>query len=238
MQKLLTLFTLLLLPGTALGFTENPTAPTQNNAPIPLNTSSNTQVKSGAFVSDSYMQADVFYDRYNAGYYLQPRGTNRLNYIVADNTLTYGNSDVNGESRAALFRDRFDGNFYVDPNGWTVLNLMQVSRIWDRDNTGYNLDLDNSSYFNALNSNNSYAYTFWDRNNTAFYMDPSGNSRVSAIYADYLYSYGVVDTQDVYLRSIGRWASSLGGTSFQYRMVSVPEGSSINQCPAGFTAVS
>jgi hypothetical protein len=117
MKKILFALIFIAIPTTTFAFTENTSIPTQNNTPLPINSSSNTQLKNGAFISDSYMQADVFYDRYNAGYYLQPRGTNRLNYIVADNTLTYGNSITNGEVQGAFFRDRNDGNFYVDPNG-------------------------------------------------------------------------------------------------------------------------
>jgi hypothetical protein len=188
-------------------FTENTSAPTGNNTSLPLNTSATTQIKAGALISNTYMQADVFYDRYNAGYYLQPRGTNRVNYVVADNQLTYGNSITHGEVQASIFRDRNDGNFYVDPNGITMLNQLRADIIYDRSNTGY-------------------------------YISPRGTSRMNYVVFDNTYTYGTGNYADIYLRSIGRWASSLGTGGFQYRMVSVPEGASINQCPGGFYAVS
>jgi hypothetical protein len=153
------------------------------------------------------MQAEVFYDRYNSGYYMQPRGTNRLNYIVADNTLTYGNSITNGEVQGAFFRDRNNENFYVDPSGWSIMENIQANILYDRYNTGY-------------------------------YIQPRGTSRMNYVVFDNTYTYGTGNYADVYLRNAGRWASSLGGSRFQYRMISVREGESMHQCPAGFTAVS
>lgn len=95
------------------------TAPS-NNTPAPINVGSSDQTKSGGinfqgyahftgYGTDSwfpyvnganYLRGplyfnSVLYDENNAGYYLDPNGTSRLNYVVADNTYTYGNADAN-----------------------------------------------------------------------------------------------------------------------------------------------
>lgn len=158
MKTLLTLLILLLIPSVSFAFTENTSTPTQNNTPIPINTSGTTQVKTGALVSNSYMQADVFYDRYNSGYYMQPRGTNRLNYVVADNILTYGNSITNGEVQGAFFRDRNNGGFYLDPNGVSILNDVRSSIYYDRLNTGYYIQPRGTSRLNYVVFDNTYTY--------------------------------------------------------------------------------
>jgi hypothetical protein len=187
MKKLILLAIILLLPTATYAFTDNSSAPPANNTPLPLNTSSTAQTKVGPLISNSYMQADVFYDRYNSGYYLQPRGTNRLNYIVANNTLTTGNSITNGEVQGAFFRDRNDGNFYVDPNNTSRVNSVlannlrsltdiRAPRFIDENNTGLYIDPSSSSFITDI-----YANRMYDRNNSFFYTDPNTTSVMHSI---------------------------------------------------------
>lgn len=185
MNKLFVVLTIVLLAFptfTFANFTDNDRRPTNNNVPLPLNTSNTTQLKNGPLVSDRYMQADVFYDRYNSGYYLQPRGTNRLNYLVADNTLTYGNSITNGEVQGAFFRDRNNGNFYVDPNGSSVQRDIFTNIIYDRNDTRFYLNPNNASRVQSVYADYLYSYGSADVRN--IYLRDAGKwaSQVGEIY--------------------------------------------------------
>ncbi len=54
------------------------------------------------------------------------------------------------------------------------------------------------------------APVFRSNQNGNYYIHPIGGSRLNAVYVDFLYSYGTAEVHDIYLRSVGRWASQLG----------------------------
>ncbi|HCR52217.1 TPA: hypothetical protein DIV48_01045 [Candidatus Kaiserbacteria bacterium] len=95
------------------------TAP-NNNTPPPINTSATAQTKSGGLTA-GWMQAPIFYDSNNAGYYLDPNGTSRVGQANADNTYTYGNENANDyyvravgrwASAPAVSMDCYDTGYY------------------------------------------------------------------------------------------------------------------------------
>jgi hypothetical protein len=57
----------------------------------PSNFSVNYANYAGYVNSTSNSYQNIYYDVYNTGYYLQPRGTNRLNNVTADVVYSYGN---------------------------------------------------------------------------------------------------------------------------------------------------
>lgn len=67
------------------------------------------------------------------------------------------------------------------------------------------------------------APVFRSNQNGGYYIHPIGSSRLNAIYADNVHSYGTMNANDYYIRSIGRWVSSLRNGDwasagwFQYR---------------------
>lgn len=73
--------------------------------------------------SSNYMQAPVFYDANDSGYYVDPNGTSRLNYGVFNNAYAYG------WMQAAIFYDANDNNYYVDPNGTSRMNNVVTNNI-------------------------------------------------------------------------------------------------------------
>lgn len=160
MKKLLAILLLVLLPTVASAFTETTSTPPADNVPLPLNTSSTDQVKQGGLISDSFMQADVFYDRYNSGYYVQPRGTNRLNFVLADNITSNNTVLASGEVRGAYFRDANNGSYYVDPASASIMNDVRANIYYDRGNTSYYMNPAGNSRFNGVYGNTLYSYGY------------------------------------------------------------------------------
>lgn len=209
-KTIIIIFFLIIAPALAsANFTDNSRRPTNNNVPLPLNTSNTTQVKNGALVSDSYMQADVFYDRYNSGYYLQPRGGNRLNYVVADNTLTYGNSVTNGEVQGSFFRDRNNGNFYVDPNGTSVQRDIYTNIIHDRNDPRYYINPNRNSRINNVYADYLYSYGVADVRNVYLRDARKWASQAGEIY---IQNYGRVNEPAHLQCPNGDRAIAIGGT--------------------------
>lgn len=200
---------LVLTPAVAFAFTDNTSTPTANNAAPPINTSNQLQVKEGAFATDSYLQADIFYDRYNSGYYMQPRGTNRLNYIVANNTYTTGNSITDGEVQGSSFRDRNNGGFYLDPNGVSIVEDIRAAVFYDRINTGYYVQPRGTNRLNYVVADNVYAYG--TGNFADVYIRNAGRwaSQVGQIY---IQRYGAVGEPAYLYCQPGDVAIAMGAT--------------------------
>lgn len=79
---------------------------------------------SGNVVTNNEAHANIFYDRYNTGYYLQPRSTSRLNYTVTDNDYTYG------WKQADIYYDRYNNGYYVQPRSWSRLAGLNVDTLY------------------------------------------------------------------------------------------------------------
>lgn len=71
-------------------FQDNTSTPPNDNVSAPINTGGGLQVKEGPFRSNSEIQGTVFRSTQNAGYYVHPNGSSRLNNILADNVHSYG----------------------------------------------------------------------------------------------------------------------------------------------------
>ena len=168
-----------------LAWTAPTGAPPSNNTPTPLNVSATNQTKAGSLILPSVVD-------YN------------------------------------------DGTYTVDPKGVSYLNDVRSNIYYDKQNTGYYVDPNNTSNM-AYSLIQGYIQSplYYDLNNTAFYVDPAGTNAFTNTY-NYGYiqstadnwglltygpgwsansapqSYvGSVYTNDVYLRSIGKWASQL-----------------------------
>ncbi len=55
-----------------------------------------------------------------------------------------------------------------------------------------------------------YAGLIYDSNNSAYYLDPNVGSRMNVVVADSTYTYGNESVNDMYIRSSGKWASTIG----------------------------
>jgi len=97
----------------------------------------------GYIYTPSYMQADLFYDAYNSGYYVRPRSVSRMNEVHADRV--YGFADI----RSPIFYDYNNTGYYVDPSYYSYMNGMYAAIIYDH-NTNYFLDADATSRMNRV----------------------------------------------------------------------------------------
>jgi hypothetical protein len=172
-------------------------APPNGNVAAPLNVSGTAQVKAGGLGLGT--------------------GGAPANYLGWPGTL-----EVNGQIKGARFYDD-DPNFYVDANGSSVLNAVYETVVYDRENSGYYLDLNNTSRINYGVFDNVYAYgwmqapIFYDANNTGYYVNPDGGSNLSGLSVAGAIGVGAhVDTADVWLRNVGRWASQVGRAVLSY----------------------
>lgn len=79
--------------------------------------------------------ANLYYDRENPAYYVDPAGISSLYRLDVDHVY-----------------DRNNYTYYVDPNNVSVFQDIRPSVIYDRDNTGYYLNPDATSYVNTLSA--------------------------------------------------------------------------------------
>lgn len=192
--------------------------------------------------TSNYMQAPIFYDANNSGYYLDPNGASRLNYGVFDNVYSYG------WMQAPIFYDANDNGYYSDPNGTSRLNYtvnnnvysygwMQAPIFYDANDNGYYLDPNWTSslhyvtanyihtnvndswfpYFNGWNYFRGPTYAFnspwYDENNSGYYFDPNGTSRLNYGVFDNIYSYGWTSSPIMYDTNDWGYYSDPNGTS-------------------------
>ncbi|MEK7118068.1 MAG: tail fiber domain-containing protein, partial [Patescibacteria group bacterium] len=73
------------------------------------------------------------------------------------------------------------GEVHVGSGGSKAL---RASIIYDGNNGGYYIDMNNTSQFNYLGRNYGWNWTEYDWNNGAYYMDLDQTSRVNALYAN------------------------------------------------------
>lgn len=106
----------------------------------------------GNISADGEVVGNLFRDRYSGGYYVQPRGSSRLNHIQVDSIYSPAFYDANntdyrvdpngtsvlnsvyayGSYYVGAITDINNGNFYLDPNGTSELNYVHAHRIYDR----------------------------------------------------------------------------------------------------------
>lgn len=108
---------------------------------------------SGNWVTTGYMQSNTFYDYYNSAYYVQPRGTSRLNEVQADRV--YGFADI----RTPVLYDYNDTTYRVDPNASSVLSHLYTTYVSDWNDSSYYLDMNGTSKLNGVYANAFYDYT-------------------------------------------------------------------------------
>jgi len=139
------------------------------------------------------MHATAYYGQADWGYYMQPQGTNRLNYVDANNVHAYGEVQADGWMRAG---------------GNVVANAFLGQQ-----NHGYYVDPDGTSRMNYPVADNIYSYgwmqadVFYDRHNNGYYLQPRGTNRMNSVVADSMYNVGNIDTDSINLRGV----RTLGG---------------------------
>jgi len=122
------------------------------------------------------MHATAYYGHTDWGYYMQPQGTNRLNYVDANNVHAYGEVQADGWMRAG---------------GNVVANAFLGQQ-----NHGYYVDPDGTSRMNYPVADNIYSYgwmqadVFYDRHNNGYYLQPRGTNRMNSVVADASHTYG------------------------------------------------
>ena len=136
-------------------------------------------------------------------YYPSPRGVyNELKTmgqtILAQNGGNVGigtatpsqKLDVAGNVIAPLYYDKNNTGYYLDPNNTSRLNFG---------------DFDNLHAYGTLDAN---AFTItpfiYDKDNTAYFLDPNNWSSLN-----FLLLSNYINTTDVWLRNAGRWASQI-----------------------------
>ena len=75
-------------------FTDNMGTPPNGNTSAPINTSPAFQVKQGTLQLGGELQAPLFRDTNNGGYYLDPTGNSRVANVYSDYTYSYGAIDA------------------------------------------------------------------------------------------------------------------------------------------------
>ena len=131
-------------------FTGPSQAPPGGNVSAPLNTSGTTQTKTGklnftwfedydqpGYYADpggnswlyrlySYdIRSDIFYDRNNTSYYVDPASSSRVNEVQADRV--YGFSDI----RSPIFYDYNNTSYYIDPNSTSRMNVVNADAVYN-----------------------------------------------------------------------------------------------------------
>ncbi|MEK7567251.1 MAG: hypothetical protein AAB527_03930 [Patescibacteria group bacterium] len=120
------------------------------NVYAPMNTSGTTQTKTGklnftwfedydqpGYYADpggnswlyrlySYdIRSDIFYDRNNTSYYVDPASSSRVNEVQADRV--YGFSDI----RSPIFYDYNNTSYYIDPNSTSRMNVVNADAVYN-----------------------------------------------------------------------------------------------------------
>jgi hypothetical protein len=151
----------------------------------------------------------IFYDGNDSSYYVNPNGTARLSYVLANGGIRIdGNENLYldnnyGQSIVGLYTStRYQGifamgNSYKLPiDGSSTGSLYGLA--WSHPNAGGvagNLNthgllaMENGTWLASLTGStrardDMRAPIFYDNNNTGYYIDPAGNSQVSAMYAN------------------------------------------------------
>lgn len=134
----------------ASAWSEPGSAPPGGNVSAPLNTSGTTQTKTGklnftwfedydqpGYYADpggnswlyrlySYdIRSDIFYDRNNTSYYVDPASSSRVNEVQADRV--YGFSDI----RSPIFYDYNNTSYYIDPNSTSRMNVVNADAVYN-----------------------------------------------------------------------------------------------------------
>jgi hypothetical protein len=116
------------------------------------------------WVSNTYygtggdVYATIWYDANNSGYYSDPNGTSRMNYMVPNRIKLVNN--VNNEPR------------------WDFSAYVVEAQHWYGNNSSMTMYLGESSGNGLQIVATPYASILYDRDNSAYYLDPNSNSRL------------------------------------------------------------
>ncbi len=188
-----------------LAWTGPTAAPPSNNVAAPINVSATAQTKAGSFTAAGIASTDGLTTGNAGGAYSyvtmkDDESSNGVKYIHANsnvigflngvgnweaywdsagNSWQAGNMNAAGVTYAQQYVDSNDGNYYVDPNGVSRFNDIRPNIMYDGQNTGY-------------------------------YVDPNGGSNLNGLnVSSNIGTGGYIDTHDVWLRSVGKWASTV-----------------------------
>lgn len=174
------------------------------------------------------IQATIYYDRSNTGYYLDPAGTSELNKVYYNSNMVsrnYGIGQV-GVYSSYRYQAVFSmGESYLLPaDGTTTGNLYGMA--WSHPNAGGaagNLNshglllLQNGSFMAALSTNGTFSADirgtiFYDYNNTGYYCDPASTSNLNVVAVQR--AYAGYDSGVTNSFSCSDWFRSSGSTGW------------------------
>lgn len=129
----------------------------------------------GAWMSDAYMQAPIYYDRNNTAYYVDPASWSLLNHLnVGGASPTFSNGN-------------FQYHYHQSPHIAYVKKTGGYSWYWRRNDTGLGgganevEDMSLTEAGNLLVRADVRAPLFYDNNDTSFYLDPSVGARLNTL---------------------------------------------------------
>ncbi|RJO67192.1 MAG: hypothetical protein C4523_10085 [Myxococcales bacterium] len=161
---------------------------------------------SGYSRADTAMYTPALYDTNNTGYYLDPNGTNRLNYGVFDNLHAYGNIHV--QNRAHVGGDGTNhpagAGLYVGGIAYQAFGAnATIYANWDNHYGGGVMISDDGGFFDYNDgwiqfrgslgllfpdgNHRIQAPIMYDANNSGYYVDPNSVSRMNDIRPDIIY---------------------------------------------------
>ncbi len=173
-------------------------APPSNNTPAPINVSATNQTKTGSLTLGVSVLSPIFYDSNDTSYYTDPNGVSSLNDI-----------------RPNIMYDRQNIGYYVDPNSSSRFNYgvydnlysngwMQTPIFYDANDNGYYVDPNSTTFLYNIYSNNWAQFNSGTVGYAAGFYGAGWSHNAQPQNAN-----GSIYTNDVYLRSIGKWASQL-----------------------------
>lgn len=154
----------------------------------------------GTLDSQTATYSPIYYDRNNAGYYVQPSGTNRLNAVLADSQYTYGENRAGGMVTGDTFRDNVNWGYYLQPSQNNRLNYVIADNQY--------------TYGSNTNTGMVTGNTFRDNINHGYYLQPSQTSRLGYTLADNSHVYNNSTTNGYTLAYNGQYTYSNGNWSF------------------------
>jgi hypothetical protein len=168
-----------------------------------IDTTSNSQTKTGLIQSNASLRAPIFYDSNNTAYYIDPA----TNGHVLGNFEFAASSTATGYDTAAIEirESNYSGSGGTPPrigfhHGGVVASNITIEssgRIAIRNNPG-------NGYENFI-ANNSYASTsfqgpmYYDSTNTAYYTRPASSSNINSLYTAGLIQAGASGTGNIYV---------------------------------------
>lgn len=179
------------------------------------------------------IEAPIFYDANDTGFYLDPNGSSRISYVYTDQVYTYGwfrNYGTQGmynQDYGTHFYSYGGSNWGITGNGSNIYlafrsNHESTIRGYVHANTDNNIGFlseDGNWVLRTWNRGveaygSMRAPIFYDSNDTGYYVDPNSSSQLSSVYANNWFR--PQGNSGLYFQSYGYgiWSAESGGSSY------------------------